>query len=1157
MNQTRNPVIELVSAREPADQAKRKLGLDIGQSFVVRAPAGSGKTELLVRRFLRLLAVVDEPEQLLAITFTRKAAAEMRKRVLDALVGASNPATNLSEKDEKLRADALAALKHAETRGWELLRQTNRLRIETLDALSLAIAHGAPLVSRLAPDISPVDDASSLFQAGASATLRILGEDSEDASALAAVLEAGDAKVPELRAKLASMLEQRAFWMPLLDELDNPEALRLRLETSLARSVSAACESAAEALRAITPAMRTELLALGRFAAESATDAGICACASLKAWPEADEKSLAQWRALCALLLTVSGSLRKSLRRNHGFEDGPERNRLLALLNELREMAGVEAALGIIRELPEPKYAGQQWQALLATLRVLRRSVEQLGHVFTSTARMDFSEATIAARRVLLSTSRPLPPRHILVDEYQDTSVPQHELLKLFIRAWDPAEGSTLFVVGDPMQSIYGFRRAEVRLFDVAREPWQEGLHPELIELSVNFRSRTTLVEHANRLFPEIFSAAKQKEVPFTAAEAWREGGEAVPIVWHAAVLEEDGRDDEREAKKLCAEIERIQNDEPKATIAILLRVSTHGQALLSLLRSRGIPYQAMELEKLNERQEVLDMLSLAAALRHPADRIAWLSVLRAPWCGLTRRSLETLCGFTLLKWKPMPCMVDLLAERAGTLPPGEQQRALRAHGILSQATAQSGREVFSRLLDRTWRALGGPATLDTEQLINVTTFMQMLERREAEDLPLDAESLHGAAETLFASPDPQADGRLQVMTIHKSKGLEFDYVFVPQMHRQAAKDTSALLNWLSAANFTSPQELLLAPCPPDGEKDDPLTAWIKDQRAGRADAELRRLLYVAVTRAREAVHLSGGACLKKSGDIQAPDSSSLLRLAWGSVDGLFADALAARNAANREASAAAVAFPRGSAKANGDISIAAAAVVLFPGGAQEKIRRLPLEMQTVPPASIQPRPVAARSWNVGPRHEASPLTRAAGTIAHTLLEQLPAALAAGQESVWIASTERRAAALLRQKGFAADVSAREARKVQGWLRTSATSENGRWIFGPHSDAESELSLTVRDWDGTTRGVRLDRTFLAGQKPLSTGEDARWIVDYKTASGEKDLDAFLDEQRSIYQETLLGYREALSGLRNDGKPVRLALYFPAADRILEITDGIA
>ena len=130
----------------PPDAAERARALDPRRSFIVQAPAGSGKTELLIRRYLALLAVVDDPEEIVAITFTRKAAAEMRQRVLKKLAEAGDP----------------------------LAQNPARLRIQTIDSLCASLTRQMPILSKFGAQPESIDDARELYEEAALATISLL-----------------------------------------------------------------------------------------------------------------------------------------------------------------------------------------------------------------------------------------------------------------------------------------------------------------------------------------------------------------------------------------------------------------------------------------------------------------------------------------------------------------------------------------------------------------------------------------------------------------------------------------------------------------------------------------------------------------------------------------------------------------------------------------------------------------------------------------------------------------------------------------------------------------------------------------------------------------------------------------------------------------------
>ena len=180
-----------MNAPRVSDATERERALDPHESFLVQAPAGSGKTELLALRYLALLPTVEEPEQVLAITFTRKATAEMRVRVLNALEKASHGEDpSASAHEQEVHRLAKAALTHAQAHGWQLTEQTQRLNIQTIDSLALSIAYQTPLLSRLGGQLTPVDEATPLYALAAERTLAQLGNTTEPelADALADIL---------------------------------------------------------------------------------------------------------------------------------------------------------------------------------------------------------------------------------------------------------------------------------------------------------------------------------------------------------------------------------------------------------------------------------------------------------------------------------------------------------------------------------------------------------------------------------------------------------------------------------------------------------------------------------------------------------------------------------------------------------------------------------------------------------------------------------------------------------------------------------------------------------------------------------------------------------------------------------------------------------
>ena len=235
-----------------------------------------------------------------------------------------------------------------------------------------------------------------------------------------------------------------------------------------------------------------------------------------------------QWEGLAVLLLTGEGTWRKRLTKNEGFpapsstKDKEEKARLTemkqrmtTLLESLQGEDAFREQLALLRELPPHQYTDGEWETLQALVELLRIAAAHLELVFSEQGQVDFPALAQAAIRALGEPEAPTDLalaldyriRHLLMDEFQDTSFNQYELLKRLTAGWQPEDGHTLFVVGDPMQSIYRFREAEVGLFLAAREHGIGQVPLEFLRLAVNFRSQQGIVDWINQHFPDVLPA--------------------------------------------------------------------------------------------------------------------------------------------------------------------------------------------------------------------------------------------------------------------------------------------------------------------------------------------------------------------------------------------------------------------------------------------------------------------------------------------------------------------------------------------------------------------------------------------------------------------------------------------------------------------------
>ena len=1097
------------------DAAVRRAALDVQDSCIVRAPAGSGKTELLTQRYLALLATVDEPEEVIAITFTRKAAGEMRNRIVKALELAEGPAPEAAHKHVTWEL-AGKALARDRVRGWALAEHPARLRIQTIDSLDAELTRQMPLLSGFGAPLAVSEEPRELYEEAARLTLRLLDEgEAEQAAVVERLARHLDNDLPRIHKLLADMLARRDQWRRHLG------AGRAELESALGREIAGHLGRLRENIPRELVGELVQLAALAAGVLHAAgTDSSIRACRGLMQLPPADETGLDAWRGIAEFLLTDAGRWRKTMNKNQGLppEEKAAKTRAEHLLQRLADEETLRLLLAAVPQLPEARYNDPQWRVLEALLPLLTLAVAQLRVVFAERGQADFVEVALGARQALgepedptdLALALDYRIRHLLVDEFQDTSVNQFQRLEMLTAGWQPGDGRTLFLVGDPAQSIYRFREAEVGHFLRA---WQSGLGTlrlTPLQLRANFRSRPGLVDWYNRVFAGLFPSqadVASGAVPYGSSEARREAVDGAAVAVHA--VGEPRR--ENEAAKILEIAAEARAKDPKGHVAVLARAKTHLAVLVSALRRTGVPFQAVEIETLGGQPVVQDLLALTRALAHPADRTAWFAVLRAPWCGLTLAELHGLAG----------------ADRDATLPvamaaadglAAANPRFAHTREVLLAALTARARGSLREQVERAWLALGGPAALASEEaLADAEAYLTLLEELDEGGMLPSVAALEARLARLFARPDPEADGRLQLMTVHKAKGLEFETVILPALDAGTGQDRNELLAWLERPRATGEADLLLAPLYAPGADKDPLYVWVRKLRREQQQLEQARVLYVAATRARDRLHLLAFVDEEEEAGRRLPvepKSGSSLSLLWPALKADFERAL-------RETRAAAPVpeTPVRSTRLKAGWTLSAPAAPVSWRGSTVLAADEDLEFQWV-----------------------GETLRHVGTVVHRILQRI------GDDGIerWDAARRAAVAPQLRELLVQAGVRDEElygaASDVMRAVENTLSDERGRWLLTPHAEARSEYALS-RLVDGRLEAGVIDRTFV-------DAEGVRWIVDYKTGEHRgADVEAFLTRERERYAKQLENYAALMRG--REGRRVKVALYFPLLKRFLE------
>jgi ATP-dependent exoDNAse (exonuclease V) beta subunit len=1117
------------AAQMQADTEARSVALDPAESYIVQAPAGSGKTELLIQRYLRLLACVGEPEEILAVTFTRKAAGEMRARVIEALRLAESgqpPA-----QPHLLRSYELAriVMQDEQRNHWQLHRHPARLAISTIDAVNAWLAGRAPLTAGNTALHQVTDQPARLYLEAARATLEMLGEEGPAADRVAELLVHLDNDAERFERLIALMLPRREQWLRHIPPGEH------RSRAALEAPLRELCQGLLRRLDAALPARaRAELPALLAGAADqlaaSDPESPLLAWRNRAGMAAPVTTELHRWRALADVLLTTKGEWRQTLNRQQGFPpNSAGKQQLLALLTAIRDTPGLLHALDDVRRLAEPAYGEGQWAVLRALLDVLPLAAAQLRLVSDARGQVDFAQVATDALSALgsgehtseLGLALDNRVRHILVDEFQDTSSAQFDLLAALVDGWQPGDGRTLFLVGDPMQSIYRFREAEVRLFMRVRDQGLGAVRPRFLRLQANFRSDQCLITWINDTFGATFPSSDDMTLgavgfaPSLAALAPDPNAE-LRVRWACAGHAM------RDAQQIAELVGECRRRWPEEKLGILVRSRAHAAEIIRALRAGGIAFVAPDLETLDQSPVALDLLALTRALSHAGDRLAWLAVLRAPWCGLSLADLEQLAGADHKRplWERMNDPANL----AGISSNG-RTRLDRLRNGLAPVFDLKGRRSLRDLVEGAWLALGGPATVvDTAEIQAADAFLDQL---EAVDDGGDCADVESFSNELAGRHATLAGGNplVQIMTIHKAKGLEFDTVILPGLARAPRGDDRPILLWHEVAMQRGGSASVLAPAGRAGAERDELyeTLWRIERQ--KETLEQDRLLYVACTRARRRLYLFSTLNVRDDGagsvELQEPRRGSLLARLWPVLE-----ADARRAVANGLAATPGSRGPHWVEPLIHRVAADWRAPPAPPGWslrlAEEHSAQEPIEYQW------------ANRWAMH-----------VGSVVHSWLQKI------AEEGVErfddhridaLAPVFRRMLARLGTPGRDLD---QATARVSRALRTAAAGPHGRWVLSnQHEAAAAELPLTL--WDGTSfRQMVIDRTFIdtAGW---------RWVIDYKTSVHEGgDLDGFLRAEADRHREQLRRYRDVLL-LRGEQR-VRTGLYFPLLEVFHEVT----
>ena len=1129
-----------------SDAEARLQALDSHNSFIVSAPAGSGKTGLITQRLLRLLNTVENPEEILCITFTRKAAAEMRQRIHSALVFADQNPRPKDPFEAQTWDLATKALARDKTLDWNLLDIPYRLRIKTIDSFCHYIAKQFMFDNGNGALPEQSEYPQALYHTAARELLKQIESNNATSNALSVVAANMGNDLGRCEKLFANMLSKRDQWLPhIFTTANNSVYFQQVIEKLIIDTL--------EQLEQQLFPLAGELIELADYAASNVAreNTHLYALKGLCEFPPINQKGLSQWKNILRLFVKKDKdfSPRKAVSVREGFppEGGEQKARMKSLLADYANDKHLQSLLVDVMHLPEAEISTDQQHMLNALGLLLPQLAAILKIIFQQQGQSDYSEITMTALDALepdsetdvisdITLKLDYQLKHILVDEFQDTSGSQMRLLEHLVNGWQPDDGRTLFLVGDAMQSLYSFRDARVGLFINAQRYPIGPVQCQSLVLTSNFRSKKGIVDWVNEnfidAFPEVANI-NRGAVPYHSSTWVRSEEESQAVYFHGYSCKQTTDYDRKEAEHIAKLCQQIKLEKPDQTTAILVRNRGHLRYIVPELINANLSWEALDIDPLADRMPVMDLMSLTRALLSPADRIAWLSVLRAPYCGLSLKDLVQLTNGHQTSGGQPQCILNSLIDWHQK-PKNYENLTLEGSNILCRvapmlinAWDNRNTDNLRNLIEQLWIDLGGPATLINQRdIYDIRRYLDLLESWQQAGSITDWNEFTTAVDNLYAQPiknigDDSAPP-IQIMTIHKAKGLEFDQVILPGLSKSPKSDDNPLLRWQEQVDDDNNSSLLLAALGPYDEDNDQIYSYLKYEQSTRTVLENTRVLYVAATRAVRQLHLFGKLNPTKD-SYQKPAKNSLLASIWPTLKSLI-----------DQPGYTVTPLDDSTQKDISDNPIGI-----------NYLRRLdsdfipvsmPKDMMSLGVNTQYANNVKTESLDFRARHLGTALHRTLKQIASDGINHWPLERRNTLESGWLAT--------LKQLGILA--TNKELKQLRQSVETMLNDTRGQWILDAHEDGHCEQALSY--FDDISQSVKtaiIDRTFIDNQQ--------RWIIDYKysAAADNESEKSFIARQIDAYKPQLNHYAELYQKL--ESRKVRCALYFPQTSVFIEVT----
>lgn len=793
------------------------------------AGAGSGKTYVLMKRFVQILRsdLSVNPTNIVAITFTRKAADEIKGRVRQAV----------SECVEQAQTDL------ERLRWQEHLQKVESAPISTIHSLCSRILRDNPVETQLDPEFTVLEDfeEKDFFKETLQQYLRKNIKANEALRRLVQTYGVNSFvnQVDALSGRLSELVLEKDLAEPYLKAKEELPALQQKLFAAVREVIEAR-----EALGAKTKGRQTLTEAAGLL--------------------DEMQKQLLAPEPDCSLL-DASGVVKVSGK---------------ALAAELTDLKNLRQELNNVLLNAKGCDLVQDWLAVLQDFYACLSARKQENNVLFNDD-LDLLAIEYLQKNEALRQKYQERYKYIMVDEFQDTNERQRQLI--YLLCGNKLDNTNnLFIVGDVKQSIYRFRHADVSVFNKVKEDIAQNAGQNL-GMKTNFRSTQSIVESCNTAFCQLMALPKE-EICLEHHEGDNTGGAKVCLLQVPYKSKDDdlgAKEDkwQKEAEAIAAylqqELPKVEPQlRPGASKAILLRAMTHCEILRQTLQGYGINCVVVKGKGFYEQQEVLDILNLLAALHNRYASLELAGALRSNYFGLDDATL------TQLFWQTendKPLWDVLQAVGSGelqlNLPPEQQALAMHAAERLSSLRQAAALMALPELFAQLWNELKPEFVLSQQEngpskLANVKKLRRLAQQYCQTKQASLAEWLQNVKDLrASSSKEPaatvQADDALQIMTIHNSKGLEFDLVILPQLDKSVKGDTASI-KYLPGKEG---EQGLLGIKVPDKEmqlQNSGVYELAKARDSELEEEESRRLLYVAMTRAQKQLLMVGTVAEEK-----------------------------------------------------------------------------------------------------------------------------------------------------------------------------------------------------------------------------------------------------------------------------------------------------